>query len=109
MSTKPGSLHFGNQFPEGSKDPNDRVLGPNYYNNNGSWALKPDYLGPWTLRFLGPANHERDCFEKLKPRPGPHFGSEAWLLWLWALKPKPLTERLYCLGGLGGVLGVWGG
>ena len=34
----------------GSKDPNNRVLGPKYYNINGIWALKPCYLGPWTLR-----------------------------------------------------------
>ena len=26
------------------------VLGPKYYNLNGIWALKPYYLGPWTLR-----------------------------------------------------------
>ena len=31
---------------------NDRVLGPKYYNINGIWALKPCYLGPWTLREL---------------------------------------------------------
>ena len=36
--------------PEGSKDPNIRVLGPKYYNINGIWALIPYYLGPWTLR-----------------------------------------------------------
>ena len=40
--------------PSGSKDPNNRVLGPNYYNMNGIWDLNPkrklpDYLGPWTL------------------------------------------------------------
>ena len=34
----------------GSKDPNNRVLGPKYHNINGIWALKPYYLGPWTLR-----------------------------------------------------------
>ena len=32
------------------KDPNNRVSGPNYYNLTGIWALKPYYLGPWTLR-----------------------------------------------------------
>ena len=26
------------------------ALGPKYYNVNGIWALKPYYLGPWTLR-----------------------------------------------------------
>ena len=26
------------------------MLGPKYYNVNGIWALKPYYLGPWTLR-----------------------------------------------------------
>ena len=34
----------------GSKDPNNRVLGPKYYIINGIWALKPYSLGPWTLR-----------------------------------------------------------
>ena len=27
--------------PKGSKNPNDRVLGPKDYNINGIWALKP--------------------------------------------------------------------
>ena len=36
--------------PSGFKDPNNRVLGPKYYNIYGAWALKPYYLGPWTLR-----------------------------------------------------------
>ena len=36
--------------PGGSKDPNNRVLGPKYYTINGIWALKHYYLGPWTLR-----------------------------------------------------------
>ena len=35
--------------PQGSKDLNNRVLGPKCYTINGIWALKPDYLGPWTL------------------------------------------------------------
>ena len=39
--------------PYGFKDPNNRVLGPKYYNVNGTWALKPYYLGPWTLRVTG--------------------------------------------------------
>ena len=30
--------------------PYNRALGPNYYNVNGIWALKPWYLGPWTLK-----------------------------------------------------------
>ena len=31
-------------------DPNNRVLGPKYYILNSIGALKPYYLGPWTLR-----------------------------------------------------------
>ena len=46
------------KLPQGSKDPNNRVLGPNDYNVNGIWAPRPCYLGPWTLRvrisLLGP-------------------------------------------------------
>ena len=44
-------------YPRGSrtriavfKDPNNRALGPKYYNVHGIWALKPYDLGPWTLR-----------------------------------------------------------
>ena len=37
-------------YPRGSKDPNNKVLGPKYYTINGIWALKPYDLGPWTLR-----------------------------------------------------------
>ena len=43
----------GNQLhnkPKGSKDPNNKVSGPKYYDTIGIWALKPHYLGPWTLR-----------------------------------------------------------
>ena len=42
-------------FLQGSKDPNNRVLGPNSYQVNNIWALKPCYLGPWTLgvKFFG--------------------------------------------------------
>ena len=29
---------------------NNRVSGPKYCYRNGIWALKPWYLGPWTLR-----------------------------------------------------------
>ena len=35
---------------KGFKDPNNRVVGPTYYNISGIWALKPSYLGPWNLR-----------------------------------------------------------
>ena len=47
-------LHLGDEplllvvHPQGSKDPHERVLGTNYYNINGIWALKPCHLGPWT-------------------------------------------------------------
>ena len=59
-------------MPLASKDPNNRVSGPKYYNMNGVWALfgsldpyivslylcvspitplkGPCYVGPWTLR-----------------------------------------------------------
>ena len=44
-------MGFGVQgLPQGSNDPNNRVLGPKYYNINGIWALKTYYLAPWTLR-----------------------------------------------------------
>ena len=37
--------------PSGSKDANNRALGPKYYNIICTGALKPYYmyLGPWTL------------------------------------------------------------
>ena len=38
------------KLPQGSEDPNNRVLGPKYYNIDGIWALKPYYFGPWTLK-----------------------------------------------------------
>ena len=41
---------MAHNIPLGSKDPNNRALGPKYYSINGIWALKPYYLGPWTLR-----------------------------------------------------------
>ena len=45
--------HVGKAFlPEGSKDSNNRVLGPKYYDINGIWALIPYYLSPWTLRVM---------------------------------------------------------
>ena len=47
-----GSLQRGSRgIYRGCKGhPNSMVLGPKYYNINGIWALKPHYLGPWTLR-----------------------------------------------------------
>ena len=33
-----------------SKDPNNRVAGPKYHKHCSTWALKPYYLGHWTLR-----------------------------------------------------------
>ena len=33
--------------------PRTQIIGfiePKYYTINDTWALKPDYLGPWTLR-----------------------------------------------------------
>ena len=41
-----------NAYPKGSKDLRTRVLGPKYYNMNGTWDLKHYYLGPWTLGVL---------------------------------------------------------
>ena len=38
-------------LPQGSKDPNNRISGPKYFNANVIWALRPDCLGPGTLRF----------------------------------------------------------
>ena len=45
--------------PQGSKDPNNRALGPKYYNINGIWALKPYYLGPWTLKEKSEHPHQQ--------------------------------------------------
>ena len=45
-----GSAVYGLGNPRGSEHPNNEVLGPQYYNLNGSWYLKPYYLGTWTLR-----------------------------------------------------------
>ena len=61
-----GSMIEGGLRPYGSKDPNNRVLGPKYYNSNGIWALKPCYLGPWALREVdskrcGDVQHWRDA------------------------------------------------
>ena len=33
-------------LPKGSKDPNNRVLGPKNYNIHGLWAVKTLVLGP---------------------------------------------------------------
>ena len=33
-------------------DPNNKVLGPKFYDGSGIWALKPCYSGPWTLRLF---------------------------------------------------------
>ena len=41
---------FNYGLPKASKDPNNRVLGPRYHLYYSIWALKPYYLGPWTLR-----------------------------------------------------------
>ena len=48
--------------PYGPKDGNNRVLGPNYYTINGSWALNPYSLGPWTL---GVQQTEQEILELL--------------------------------------------
>ena len=39
--------------PKNPKGPRTQIMGfwgPKYYDNNAIWALKPYYLGPWTLR-----------------------------------------------------------
>ena len=59
----PTSLPSNKTFPRGSKDPNNRVLGPKYYTINGIWALKPYYLGPWTFRVL------KKTVSTLNPKP----------------------------------------
>ena len=38
--------------PKGPRTQTIRVLGPKYYTVNRIWALKPYYLGPWTLRVI---------------------------------------------------------
>ena len=35
------------------RTPNNRVLGPKDHEYSSTWALKPDYLSPWTLRVTG--------------------------------------------------------
>ena len=39
------------------------MLGPEYYNTNGIWTLKPYYLGSWTLRAINPKP------QNLNPKP----------------------------------------
>ena len=46
----PISFKFCVVCPYGFKDPNNRILGPKYYNINGIWALKPII---WVLGPLG--------------------------------------------------------
>ena len=46
----PWTNPISNRYPEGSKDPIKRFLGPKHYDTSGIWALKPFYLSPWTLR-----------------------------------------------------------
>ena len=41
------------RLPLVSKDPHTRVLGPKHHEHYTIWALKPNYLGPWTLRVRG--------------------------------------------------------
>ena len=43
------ALRFGST-PKGPRTQIIGFLGPKYYNINSIWALKPYYLGPWTLR-----------------------------------------------------------
>ena len=38
------------RFGSNPRAQKNRVLGPKCYNIIGVWALKPYYLGPWTLR-----------------------------------------------------------
>ena len=40
--------------PKGPRTQNNSVLGLKYYSINGNWALKPYYLGAWTLRVSNP-------------------------------------------------------
>ena len=58
--------------PKGSKDPNNRALGPRYYNMNDIWALQPYRLGPWTCR-ESPLNLKSETptlgLKKLSPKP----------------------------------------
>ena len=49
LTHKVGSKALANPII-GPKDPKIKASGPIYYTINGIWTLKPDYLGPWTLR-----------------------------------------------------------
>ena len=44
------------KIPSGSKDPNNRVLGPKYHECYSLWALKPYFFFPWTLRICALPN-----------------------------------------------------
>ena len=58
------ALHSKSIYSSGSasstlrvQDPNSRVLVPEHHEYYSIWALKPYYLGPWTLR--GSCNRHR--------------------------------------------------
>ena len=46
------TLHDPKYSPKGPRTQITGFEGPNAYNINGIWALKPYYLGPWTLRVV---------------------------------------------------------
>ena len=52
---------------------NNTALGPKYYNINGIWALKPHYLGPWTLRV-----QHGSCFRSLELYGFRGLGCRGW-------------------------------
>ena len=62
---KPNPALGGGYLSQGSKDPNNRALGPKYC---GIWDLKPYYLGSWTLRvrFARPKRLSADQHGKLR-------------------------------------------
>ena len=80
-----------------SKDPNNRALGHKYYTINGIWALKPYYLGPWTLRvylIFHPLSYGKVRWQ------GPRFrafsSTRVWCIadtWAWGLETRVLTRR----------------
>ena len=44
--------------PSIPKGPRTQIMGYSiYFNMNGIWALKPYYLGPWTLLGIGGFSH----------------------------------------------------
>ena len=58
----------------GSKDPNNRVLGPKFYNLNGIWALKPYYLGALQLIVHDYSSKFGQCmFSSVGPAPNGGF------------------------------------